>query len=223
MQEVPEPRATRGKRFPRLLSFLAIVLVVIALVIVILVKGQVAFFSGPVTIIGLPDGGTVVTQIRDIGRFETVSYTIEKVIPYDQDANSWLHFLGDHTKLFVVHGEVIAGFDLKSLSKKDIQIDEKTKTITVNLPGPQVLETVLDTDKTRVYDSNTGVYGVWNEGLDPNTELQILTASRKSLQNDACTENILQQASNSARQQFTSFLTSVGFKTVIINIPDGTC
>lgn len=224
MQRLTERLAANLKRFLRLLAFFGIIFAVIILSVEILLKVKpITVVSGPATIIGLPDSDTVITQIRQMGRFETVSYTLEKVIPYDQDANSFWHFLGDHTKLFVVHGEVIAGFDLTKLSKKDMQIQETTKTISINLPAPQILETILDEEKTQVYESNTGLYGIWNEGLDANTEVQILGAAKRSLRDDACKGNILQQASESARQELSSFLISVGFQHVTITIPDGTC
>jgi hypothetical protein len=177
--------------------------------------------QGPATIIGLPDSDTVISQIQNIGRFETVSYTLEKVIAYDQDANSLWRFLGDHKKLFVVQGEVIAGFDLSRLSKQNVVL--QGKNITVDLPVPQILETILDEEKMSVYDANTGVYGIWSEGINSNTQLQILAAAKLSLRADACKGNILQKASTGAKQHFTSFLMAVGFKNVIINIPNGTC
>jgi|GEM_PF-2841436 len=209
------------KRFPRLSFFIGIILIMIILIAIIL--PGITVVSGPATIIGLPDSYTIITQIQNIGRFETVSYTLEKVIAYDQDANSLWRFLGDHKKLFVVHGEVIAGFDLTSLSKKNVEIQEKKMMVIINLPAPQILETILDEEKMSIYDANTGVYGIWSEGLDSNTQLQILAAAKVSLRNDACRESILQKASDSARQEFTSFLMAVGFKNVTINIPNGTC
>lgn len=198
------------------LAFLGVVFVVL-----IVVVSFILISFNKVTVTVQPSSDTVVTQIRNLSRVETVSYTLEKVIAYDQDANSIWHFLGNHTKLFVVHGDVIAGFDLTSLSKNDVKIDKKS--ISINLPPPQILVTTLDESKMKVYDSNSGVYGLWNEGIDANTELQILTQAKTSLHDGACQEGILQKASDNARTQFRAFLTSLGFTTVTINIPKGTC
>lgn len=198
------------------LAFLGVVFVVL----IVLVSFILISFN-KVTVTVQPGSDTVVTQIRNLSRVETVSYTLEKVINYDQDANSIWHFLGNHTKLFVVHGEVIAGLDLSSLSKNDVNINKKS--ITINLPPPQILVTTLDESKTRVYDSNSGVYGLWNEGLDANTELHILAQAKTSLHDDACSEGILQKAAANAKTQFTAFLTSLGFTTITINIPNGKC
>ncbi len=176
----------------------------------------------------LPTGTAVITQIQNIGKLETVSYTIEKVITYDQNAdNPFAQLFGDNKKLFVAYGEVTAGFDLSKLGTNDIKIQGKqirTASITLNMPAPQIMSVKIDPGQTQVYDVATGVYGIWNQkDLDPNITLQILSAAQDSLQSEACRENILQKASDSAKPQLTSLLTTIGFPTVIINIPAGTC
>jgi uncharacterized protein DUF4230 len=222
MQHLTGPLATNPKSRPRLLTCIGIILALIIALLVLALFGR--FFKivpQSSVVIPLPDNVTVITQIRNIGRLETVSYTLEKVIPYDQDSNSIWRFLGNHTKLFIVHGEVIAGFDLTRLSKDNVKI--QGTAITINLPPPQILETNLDEAQTRTYDVTQGPLGLFPEGLDSNTELQILAAAKISLKDDACKGDILQKASDNARQQFTSFLIELGFKTVTINIPSGTC
>lgn len=180
----------------------------------------------PEPLFTLPTSTTIVTRVQNMGRLETVSYTLEKVIAYDPDANSWLHFLGDHKKLFVVYGEVVAGFDLTKITKNDVKIqgkENKTASITLNMPAPQILSANIDPHKTTVYDANSGVYGLWNESLDSNTTLQIIAMAQKSLRTEACQEGILQSASNSGRPLLTSFLSTVGYPNVTVNIPTGDC
>ena len=221
MERLTRPLTINVKRSPMLLAFLGIILAVIIL------SGIVLFKFGALTLvlghpIILPNSDTVVTQVQNIGKYETVDYTLEKVITYDQDANSIWRFLGDHTKLFIVHGDVIAGFDLTTLTKNDVQIQGQSK-VTLNMPPPKILVAILDEAKTRIYDANSGLLGLFGGGIDSNTTLQILAAAKVSLQNAACQGGILQKAADSARQQLSSFLMTVGFKNVTINIPTGTC
>jgi hypothetical protein len=204
------------RRLTGLLAFLGILLIAIVLII-----SYIILSSNKIVVTVEPSSTTVITEIRYMAKVETVSYSLEKVIAYDQDANSIWHFLGDHKKLFVVHGDVIAGFDLSKITKDDIQIHGKS--ITLNMPPPQILVTTLDESKMRVYDSNTGVYGLWDEGIDANAELKVLAGAKQSLQDDACQEGILQKASESTRMHFTSFLTALGFTKITLNIPNGTC
>lgn len=225
MRRLTGPLGPRQKRFPGILGWIGTLLVVMILggtIAFLILSQRIIVTSG--TVITLPDSGKVLLQIRNIGRLETVSYTLEKVYPYDRNANSpWYDlgkYLGDQRKLFVVPGEVIAGFDLTRLRKEDVQI--QGKAITINLPPPQILTVSIDEKNVQVYDMSTGVYS-FMQGMDPNTENQVLAAGKVSLQKDACDGGILQKASASAKQQFTSFLTELGFTSVTINIPKGTC
>ena len=170
----------------------------------------------------LPTNTTVVTQIQSLGRLETVSFTIEKVISYDPNANNaFAHLFGDSKKLFVAHGDVVAGIDLSKLGPNDVQ--RIGNSITLNLPAPQILSATVDPNRSQVYDANTGFYSLFPSNVDPNTMLQILTSAQGSLRTDACQADILQKASDNAKNQLTAFLTTVGFQNVVVNIPTGTC
>jgi hypothetical protein len=145
-----------------------------------------------------------------------------KVFRYDQDANSFFKgIFGDHAELFIVPGKVIGGFDLANLNKKDITV--KDKSITINLPTPQILETTLDESKIHIYDTNSGMATVLPEALPPNVTTQVIATAKSSLTATACQEGILQQASTSATRYFTSFLKSINFTSVTIHIPNATC
>ena len=55
----------------------------------------------------------VITQMRELGRLETASYTVEKVLEGGVDqGNDLLNLLLGDRLLFIAHGEVIAGVDL---------------------------------------------------------------------------------------------------------------
>lgn len=203
----------------------------IALAVLVLVAGvSYAFTSGRIVFVPqgsavvLPSSGTVFIQVQRMNRLETVSYTLESTYKYDQNANSpwydvWKYF-GDQRKLFVVPGQIVAGVDLSKLTKGDVQIHGKA--ITLNLPTSQVLDTSLDEQHIQVYDISTGI-GVFFQNMDPNVQDKILAAAKVSLQSDACDQGILKQAAENAQQQFASFLTELGFTSVTVNAPAGTC
>src|SRR5207244_5587782 len=135
MQRLPEPLATQRKSFPGLFGCIGIALAILILIgatvfTTLALAKRFIVTSGPVVV--LPDSSRVLLEIRNMGRLETVSYTLERVYTYDQHANSpwydvWKIF-GDQRKLFVVPGEVIAGVDLTQLKKEDVQIQGKALT-----------------------------------------------------------------------------------------------
>src|SRR5579885_1379738 len=210
-----EPAMEKRAPFP---CFMWIIFVVV--VLALLLTGTYTTYNllqKPV--LYLPTNATVITEVQHIGKLETVSYTLQQIITYDPDANSWFHFLGDSRKLFVVYGNVTAGIDFSKLSSNDIQIQGKEigkASIVLNAPAPQILNSTVDPNRTQVYDANSGISGLWSQNLDSNTTLKILAAAKDSLQRNACQEGILQQASDSARTQLTSLFTTIGFSTVTI-------
>ncbi len=160
---------------------------------------------------------TVIKEIRAMNRLETASYTIEKVIDAGTSGNTFQEFLYGDRILLIAHGESIAGFDLSTLSDNSISVDGSTVRLT--LPPPQILITKLDSDQTRVYDRKSGILTKGNKDLESKARL----AAENAIQVAACKGNILDHASQNARKQLTALLKSLGFVTVIIDIPQGSC
>lgn len=175
--------------------------------------------------LSLPTNTTVVTEIQHIGKLETATYTIQQIIVYDPNPNSWWNFLGSAKELFVVYGKVTAGLDLSALKSNDVIIqgkDAKT-SITLNMSATQILSTIIDPTRTEVYDADTGIYALFGQTISPDTTVKILAAAQDTLQSDACKDGILQQAADSAKVQLTSFLTTVGFPVATVHVSAGKC
>lgn len=164
------------------------------------------------------NSAAVVKEMRSLERLETASFTIEKVIDAGTPENNvFQQFLFGNRILLIAHGQVIAGFDLSRFSDKDLDI--KGKNLTVNLPPPQILVTALDNSQTRVYDRQQGLLNTNGNNL----ESQARTAAETAIRDAACKSGILQQAADNARKQLTALFYGLGFTTVTLNIPTGTC
>lgn len=160
---------------------------------------------------------TVVKEMRSLNRLETATFTIEKIIDAGTSGNAFSQFLFGDRLLLIAHGEVIAGFDLSSLSAKDVQIEGSTLRLT--LPPPHILVTKLDSDQTRVYNRQTGLFTKGDKDLESNAR----TEAEKLITQAACSGNILSEASKNAKAQLTTLFKSFGFTTVSITIPSGSC
>ena len=66
------------------------------------------------------DTTAVVLEMRALNRWETASYTIEKVIDTGNSGNVFQQFLFGNRILLIAHGEVIGGFDLSTLSANNV-------------------------------------------------------------------------------------------------------
>jgi hypothetical protein len=154
------------------------------------------------------DQPTVVRQIQQLQRLETVSFSMDKIISGEHD-NAYLpKFLVSDRLLLVVHGDVIAGVDLSQLQPQDVSIHGKA--ISLRIPKSQILVTRLDNSKTRVYSRDTGLFS----SPDPNLESEVRQEAEKELQQAALLDNILKTADDNARSTLSALLRSLGFTTV---------
>ncbi len=163
------------------------------------------------------DSTAIVLKLQSLDRFETASFTIEKVIDAGTSSSDLKEFFFGDRLLLIAHGEVIAGFDLSTLSKDDIVVESKNVTIT--LPKPLILLSKLDNDKTRVYDRRQGLLTKGDKDLESEARL----AAEESILEAACSGGVLDEASKNGRTQLTALLKALGFTTVVINIPLGEC
>src|SRR6202140_1713647 len=126
-----QPRGTRGKS-RNLYSWVLGTLLGVVLTVVLV--GALVWLSTGIGFLGLISllrGGrtqinvgqpTVVRQIQQLQRLETVRYTMDKIIS-GEHPNAYLpKFPAGDRILLVVHGEVIGGVDLAKLQAKDVVI-----------------------------------------------------------------------------------------------------
>ncbi len=159
----------------------------------------------------------VVKEIRSLNRWETASYTVEKIIDSGNSGNAFQQFLFGNRVLLIAHGQVIGGFDLSTLP--DNSIHTNGKSITVNFPAPSILSVSLDEAQTRVYDKQKGLLVPENNNLESDARLKAVTAIRKA----ACDGGIISTTAENARKQLNSLLKSLGYKSITINIPQESC
>lgn len=163
------------------------------------------------------DTTAVVKEMRALNRWETSSFTVEKIIDSGTGGNIFQQILFGNRILLIAHGEVIGGFNLSNFSEKDITIHGSS--IEITLPAPEILITQIDNSKTRVYDRQKGLLVPSNNNLESDA----LSTAQKSIQDAACSEGILNTASTNAKSQLTSILSSFHFTNVTITIPSGHC
>jgi Protein of unknown function (DUF4230) len=154
------------------------------------------------------DQPTVVRQIQQLQRLETVSFTMDKIISGEHESPYLPKFLVSDRLLLIVHGEVIGGVDLSKLQPDDVVI--QGQSISLRLPQAQILVTRLDNAQTRVYSRDTGLFS----SPDPNLESEVRQEAERQLQEAALQGDILKTANANARSTISSLLQGLGFKKV---------
>jgi len=154
------------------------------------------------------DQPTVVHQIQQLQRLETVSYSMDKIIS-GEHANAYLpKFLVGDRLLLVVHGEVIGGINLAGLQPGDVVL--RGNKVSIHLPAAEVFSTRLDNSRTKVYSRDTGLFS----SPDPDLESQVRAEAERQLQQSAVQDGILKTASDNARSTITGMLQGFGFREV---------
>lgn len=163
------------------------------------------------------DRAAVIKQIETLSRFETASFSIDKIIEVSTTYDKLRDLLFGDKLLLVAHGRVIAGLDLSTMKPEDFS--GSGESIAVKLPAPKILETVLDNNATRVYDRSRGLL---TKG-DLDLEATARQRAEGEIRQAACDGKILEEANKGATQQLTMLFQAAGFKDVLIITTPGTC
>lgn len=156
------------------------------------------------------DQPTVVRQIQQLQRLETVSYTMDKIISGERDNPYFPKFLVSDRLLLVVHGEVIAGVNLAKLQPGDVAVHGNR--LSIHLPAAEIFTTRLDNARTRVYSRDTGLFS----SPDPNLESELRQEAERQVQQAALQDGVLASANQNARNTVSSMLKGFGFNAVEI-------
>lgn len=156
----------------------------------------------------LPDPVTIVHEVRDLARLETIQYSLEKVISAEVGQGLFSFLVGDKI-LFVAHGTVIAGVDLAQLSPEDLRVEDGV--LYVHLPEAEIFSATLDEDQSYVYDRQKGAL---TKG-DENLETVARQAAVQEIRSAALADGILDQAQLNAENFLYGFLRDLGFPEVI--------
>jgi uncharacterized protein DUF4230 len=156
------------------------------------------------------DQPTVVRQIQQLQKLETVSYTMDKIIGGARDNPYLPKFLAGDRILLVVHGEVVAGVNLANIKSSEVSV--QGHSISLRLPAAEVFSTRIDNAKSRVYSRDTGLFS----SPDPNLESEVREEAERQLQQAALVDGILKSADQNARNTVTGMLTGLGFTQVAL-------
>lgn len=157
----------------------------------------------------------VVNQIQGVSELTTAVFTMESIVPTEQDRKFGNFTVGTTRLLYIAQGEVRAGVDLSQLTAEDVQVNEAENSVIVTIPPAKILDHKLDINRSRVYDYDRGFL---NLGPDVAPQLQSL-AQQKTLEkvvSAACEQGILEQARDRAELTIQELLTANNYQQVTV-------
>lgn len=155
----------------------------------------------------------VIQQIRQASELTTAVFTMEAVVPAQQNAAIGGVVIGTTKLLYIARGEVRAGVDLSTIAPEDVQTIGDT--IRLRLPAPKVLDKKIDVARSSVYDYNRGFLGLGPD-VAPNLQKLAQEEALKKIQLAACSDGILDKANDRAKLAITQLIRVSGTKAVII-------
>lgn len=153
---------------------------------------------------------TVIHQIQQLHRLETVVFKMEKIVTGGQESRYLPTFLVGDRLLLVAYGEVTAGVDLSAIKAGDVRVEERSVNITV--PRAELFSTRVDNERTRVYSRETGLFS----SVDPSLESDVRRAAEQEIRQAALDGGVLSVAAQNARSTLSAFVSSLGFEHVTI-------
>lgn len=179
----------------------------------------------------------VVTQIQNLNRLETVSFSVDTVITSERNG-SWQKLWQDEQKgLFIAQGRVEAGVDLSALTPEMVQVvpavqpDETTEgkqgemsstampQINITLPPSEIFSVYLD--DIEIYDWQTGAFGMMQ--VDPKIFDQAQSMAKKEVLERACRGDVMTMALQNAQTQLQQLFALTGAVVTVTTQGAGAC
>jgi hypothetical protein len=125
-----------------------------------------------------------------------------------------------------VSGKVFAGIDMSKLQQEDIMVAKDQNKINLILPPAEILEVSIEEDRTDIlgkdYNLLVGTKILFDEDMrvevENSLQKQAIKEGKIGLVEVACTESILDQASESAKEALKEFLLGLGFKEAEVEV-----
>lgn len=152
------------------------------------------------SIVKVKSTATVVRDLRDVAKLETLSMHVEKVVDVaDHQKALFGTFPVEDNVLFVAAGEAVLGVDLSKLRDEDVTFDVHTKKATVRLPPIETFHARLDEEHSYVHSRKTSALATRNEALEGEARKQAVAAFEQAAGNGAMRERAKEQAERSLK------------------------
>lgn len=186
----------------------------------------------------------VVTQIQQLNRLQTVTFSVDTVIT-SQKQGTWMKLWQDEQKgLFIARGRVEAGIDLSALTpdmvqviQPEIAVDNKNSVksdvpevdasnpvsimpqINITLPPSEIFSVYLD--NIEIYDWQTGAFGLMK--VDPKILQQAQSMAKKEVLERACRGDVMNMALKNAQSQLQQLFALTGAVVTVTTQGAGAC
>lgn len=167
-------------------------------------------------------GPVVVQSIRDLSRYEAATGQFQVVVDLEKDAKFLPSSVRGERTLFVGVGTVDAYVDFSKIADGAVKINAERTEATITLPAAQLEETALDTDESRVFATQRGIFdrlGDFFSG-NPNDQQKMYQLASQKIQEAAGGSGLKERADANTKLMLENLLKALGFeKVTIVQVP----
>ena len=167
----------------------------------------------------------LLTDLRDVSRYEAATGSFQVVIDSEQDARYLPDFIKGERVIFIAEGSVDAAVDFSSLTKGAIKVSEDGDTVTITLPPPELTKPRIDPDRTRVQSRDRGVLDRIEDALgnQPTDDQPLYQRANDKIAAAARRSELLARARKNTEAMLRALLKDLGYEKVIVRFekPDG--
>jgi uncharacterized protein DUF4230 len=165
----------------------------------------------------------LLVSIQDLARFEAASGNFQVVVDIQQDQRFIPDIIFSQRSLFVAAGTVAAYVDFSNVGPSDVVTSTDRKTVTINLPAPQLDKPVLDLSRSYVYASSSGLINKFGDifGGDQNKQQELYLYAEQKIAAASVDSQLGQRAATNTKAMLTELFKSLGFTSITVNFAAG--
>lgn len=162
--------------------------------------------------------GSVVASVQKLSTLATAQAHVKTIISKEDNKlfgkTISFNLPGTQRTIFlVVPAEVTAGVDLKDVTKKDLALNPKTKTISITLPHATIVQDPsIDLKNIQTFSND----GILRGNISLNEGYQLADLAKQKVKQDALQSGLLKTAEDNATIALQDFFKNLGY-TVTVN------
>lgn len=154
----------------------------------------------------------IISGVHNLSELNTVSTDSKATIVVKQDKKIFGIPVGDTNLIYEGVGTIRAGIDLKQL--KILELDNNQSFIQVLLPSPYINDVSLNVNRSSILADYRNWFGA-KAGAELYDKAQNQAIAK--IKEEACANNILEQANSNAEVLINDILTKAGFQKIQID------
>lgn len=164
-------------------------------------------------------GPVVLKSIQDLNRFVAAEGNFQVLVDLQENKRFIPDVIFNERTLFIGAGSVEAYVDFSGLGEGTVVESPDHKSVTINLPAPQLSKPNIDHDNSYVFAQERGITNRIGDlfGGDPNRQQQLYQLAEQKIAEAAQKGELARRAEANTRAMLEGMLHSLGYENVTIN------